>query len=57
MTLPELDEEGSILLAPERLLDRRTRTLRNRTITDVLVQWHGLQPEDATWEPLHQLQQ
>ena len=47
--LPELDTEGSIILEPEAILNQRTRQLRSRAITEVLIQWHGMQPEDATW--------
>ena len=54
--LPELDNEGSIFLEPEAVLNKRTRQLRSRSITEVLIQWHGMQPEDATWEPLLQIQ-
>lgn len=45
------------MVEPKAILDWRTRQLRNRTITKVLIQWHELAPEDATWETLHQLQQ
>ena len=54
--LPELDNEGSIFLEPEAVLNKRTRQLRSRSITEVLIQWHGMQPEDAMWEPLLQIQ-
>ena len=54
--LPEMDNEGSIFLDPEAVLNKCTRQLRSRSITAVLIQWHGMQPEDATWEPLLQIQ-
>ena len=54
--LPELDNEGSIFLEPEAILNKPTHQLRSRSITEVLIQWHGMQPEDATWEPLLQIQ-
>ena len=47
--LPELDNEGSIFLEPEAVLNKHTRQLR-------LIQWHGMQLEDSTWEPLLQIQ-
>ena len=49
-TLPELDEEGRIILEPEYIRQTRTKTLRNRTITEYLIQWKKLPVEDATWE-------
>eukprot|EP00253_Pinus_taeda_P033327 PITA_33327 len=55
--LPELDEEGSIWLQPEKVLDTRERHLRSRTIKEVLVKWKDTSPEDATWEPSTILQQ
>ena len=55
--LPEMDKEGSILLEPIAILNRHTRQLCSHSISEVLIQWHGMQPEDATWEPLLQIQQ
>jgi hypothetical protein len=55
--LPELAEEGSIWLQPKAVLDQRGRRLRQRTITEVLVQWKNTTPADATWEPVTILQQ
>ena len=55
--LPELDKEGSIIFKPTTILNRSTLQLRSRSITEVLIQWHDMQPEDATWEPLLQIQQ
>jgi hypothetical protein len=50
--LPELDEEGSIWLQPQAVLDQREHRLRQRTIKEVLVQWKDTTPTDATWELL-----
>ena len=50
--LPELDTEGFIILEPEAILNQHTRQLHSRAITEVLIQWHDMQPEDVTWEPL-----
>ena len=47
--LPELDEEGSIWLQPQAVLDQRERRLRQQTIKEVLVQWTDTTPTDATW--------
>eukprot|EP00253_Pinus_taeda_P014706 PITA_14706 len=49
-SLPELDEEGSIWLQPEQVLDTRKRHLRGYTIKEVLVEWKDTSPENATWE-------
>ena len=49
--LPKLDEESSIWLQPEEVLDQHERHLHQRTIKEVLVQWKDTTPPDATWEP------
>ena len=36
--LPELDNEGSIILESDAILNKRTRHLRSRSITEVLIQ-------------------
>eukprot|EP00253_Pinus_taeda_P024899 PITA_24899 len=56
-SLPELDEEGSISLQPEQVLDTRVKQLRGRMIKEVLVEWKDTSPEDATWELATILQQ
>jgi hypothetical protein len=56
-TLLELDEEGSIWLQPQAVLDQHEHRLRQRTIKEVLVQWKDTNPIDATWEPTTILQQ
>eukprot|EP00253_Pinus_taeda_P003446 PITA_03446 len=56
-SLPELDEEGSIWLQPEQVLDTRDKHLRGYMIKEVLVKWNDTSPEDATWEPTTILQQ
>eukprot|EP00253_Pinus_taeda_P023695 PITA_23695 len=55
--LPELDEEVSIWLQPEQVLDKHKRHLRDRMIKEVIVKWKDTSPEDATWEPATVLQQ
>jgi hypothetical protein len=52
-----LDEEGSIWLQPQAVLDQREHRLHQCTIKEVLVQWKDTTPEDATWEPTTILQQ
>jgi len=48
--LPELDEEGEIILEPEAVTEIRTRHLRNRSISEYLIKWKNLSAEDSTWE-------
>jgi hypothetical protein len=55
--LPELDEEGSIWLQPQAVLDQREHQMHQRTIKDVPVQWKDTTPTDATCEPTTILQQ
>ena len=50
MILPELDEEGKIILEPEEITEIRTRQLRNRSIPEYLIKWKNLLTEDSTWE-------
>eukprot|EP00253_Pinus_taeda_P033469 PITA_33469 len=49
-SLPELEEEGSIWLQLEQVLDTRERHLCGRMIKDVLFKWKDTSPEDATRE-------
>jgi hypothetical protein len=55
--LPELDEEGSLWLQPESVLNVCEHHLHGRTIKEVLIKWKDMSPEDATWEPTAILQQ
>ena len=48
--LPELDEEGKVILEPEKISVTRTKQLRNRVITEYLIKWKNLSVEDSTWE-------
>jgi hypothetical protein len=48
--LPELDEEGKIILEPEAITDTRIRQLRNRSISEYLIKWRKLMAEGSTWE-------
>ena len=48
--LPPLDDEGILVLIPERILHVWERKLRNRVIREYLVKWKELPTEDATWE-------
>jgi hypothetical protein len=55
--LPELDEEGSIWIQLEVVLDQHECLLHQQTIKEVLFQWKDTTPADATWEPTTILQQ
>jgi hypothetical protein len=55
--LPESDEEGSIWLQPQEILDQHECHLRQRTIKELLVQWKDTTPVDYTWELATILQQ
>jgi hypothetical protein len=55
--LPELDEEGSIWLQLEVVLDTKEHQLCQCMINEVLIQWKDMPPKDATWEPTMILQQ
>ena len=57
IVLPERDNEGSIISDLASILNKCTCQLHSRSITEVLIQWHIMQPEDATWESLLQIQQ
>ena len=47
-TLPPVDEFGQVLTKPMAVLQKRTKSLRSRVITEVLVQWSGASLDDAT---------
>ncbi|KAB1225090.1 Transposon Tf2-9 polyprotein [Morella rubra] len=53
--LPPTDSHGVLRPEPVHVLNRRSRKVRNRAVTDLLIQWQGQPPEDATWIPYHQL--
>jgi len=48
--LPELDEEGKIILELEVVIETRTPQLQNRSISEYLIKWKNLSTEDSTWE-------
>ena len=56
-TLPKLDEEGSLWIQLEVVLDTREHQLRQRTIHEVLIQWKDTSFEDSMWEPYEIRQQ
>jgi len=48
--LPEINEEGKIILKPETILEIRIKQLRNWAIKEYLIKWNNLPAEEATWE-------
>jgi len=55
--LPTFDDQRTLQVSPYRILDQRQVRKRGRTITQILVQWTNLPPEDATWEEAHSIQE
>jgi hypothetical protein len=55
--LPTFDDQGTLQVSPYCILDRRQVRKRGCTITQILVQWTSLPPEDATWEEAHSIQE
>ena len=55
-TLPPVDDIGQPCFEPIVVLQTRTKSLRSRDVTEVLVHWSGSTVDEATWESLHQLQ-
>jgi hypothetical protein len=42
--------KGEYLPEPQYILDKKETPLRNRTITQVKVQWKHFGPDEALWE-------
>jgi hypothetical protein len=57
LVLPPVNLEGIVQPEPMAILDRKSRPLNNRAFNEVLVQWIGQTPKDATWEDFHKLAQ
>ena len=56
--LPPTNALGHLAPQPAKILE--TRTIKKRRlpgVTEVLVQWEGGDPDDATWELLFKLQE
>ena len=47
-TLPPTDDSRQVYTEPVAILQTRSKSLRSRVITEVLVQWLGASPEDVT---------
>ena len=48
--LPELHEEGKIILEPREVTETRTQQLWNQSISEYLIKWKNLPVEYSTWE-------
>ena len=48
--LPNLYEEGKVILEPEKIFETRTEQLQNWVITEYLTKWKNLPVKDLTWE-------
>ena len=46
----ELSDSMTYVERPVRILDRKEKILRSKTISLVKVQWQNHTPEEATWE-------
>ncbi len=55
-TSPLTGPEGEPLAGPEKILDSRIGHRRRREVNEVLVKWHNLPEEAATWEDTRVLQ-
>lgn len=56
MTLPSYTFDNQSILQPRALLHRQTLLNDPRPIKQVLVQWNGFAPEEATWDILDDLE-
>ena len=48
LSLPPMDSAGLLQPEPVAILQQRSKQLRSRVITKVLIQWQGQSAEDAT---------
>ena len=44
----EIDEEAKFILEHGQIIEKRTKQMRNRAITDYLIEWKNLPIEDST---------
>ncbi|KAE8728969.1 hypothetical protein F3Y22_tig00004035pilonHSYRG00004 [Hibiscus syriacus] len=47
---PEVGDDGQLKIYPAIVLDKRSVKRQNRPVTQLLIQWSNLSPENATWE-------
>lgn len=55
--LPNVGDDGTMVLEPKRIIDFRCIKNDKKVLHKALVQWVGVNEEDATWEPYDALQQ
>ena len=55
--LPQVKDDGKVLLEPKAILDFCWRKSDKKILQEALVHWVGTAEEDATWELLPDLQQ
>ena len=48
--LPKLDEQGKLVLEPEKVIYQCYLSLWNRTIMEYLIMWTNMLLEEVTWE-------
>lgn len=53
--LPPMREDGLLCLEPEQVLRFGKTECGSKLFTEVLVKWHHLPKEEATWEDLKKL--
>ncbi|GMI71757.1 hypothetical protein HRI_000845000 [Hibiscus trionum] len=53
---PDVLDDGQLKISPLRALDKRIVKRNNTAVTQILVQWANLVPENATWEDFSVLQ-
>ena len=55
--LPPVDDEGSVIMDPEAILDTRWVKREGKVIEQNLVRWKKMPAEEATWEDTTMLHQ
>ncbi|CAN0826376.1 hypothetical protein LINGRAHAP2_LOCUS666 [Linum grandiflorum] len=48
--IPPITDDGALLIQPETILDTRWTRCGSRFVEELLVKWHTLPADDATWE-------
>ncbi|KAL9454503.1 hypothetical protein AB3S75_009990 [Citrus x aurantiifolia] len=57
VNLPPMDDEGSVIMDPEAILDTRWVKRGGKVIEQNLVRWKKIPAEDATWEDATMMRQ
>lgn len=52
-TVPEMDDQGVVVLFPTKILARRMVKRNNAAVREILIQWEHLTTEEATWETMN----